>query len=163
MEKIELKTMTRELCHELYKDWENDDSIFMDMSMFKPFKYNKANVDSYFDSKQNPSRILFSIMLGGKPIGEIHLKKIDRDNKECTLSIHMQNNKVKNKGYGTQAEQKAVKYAFEKLGMVAINADTIIKNTRSQHVLEKVRFKAIRKDDQFIYYRIENNKNLKLG
>lgn len=36
MEAIELKKMTRELCHELYKDWSNDASIYMDMSQFKP-------------------------------------------------------------------------------------------------------------------------------
>ena len=154
MEKIELKIMTRELCHELYKDWENDESIFMDMSLFKPFIYDEKSVDSYFDSKQNPSRILFAIMLDNKPIGEIHLKNIDKENKECTLSIHMQNNKVKNKGYGTQAEQIAVRYAFDKLGMMAVNADTLIKNTRSQHVLEKVGFKKIKKNNHFIYYRI---------
>lgn len=67
----------------------------------------------------------------------------------------MQNDTVKGKGFGTQAELKAVKYAFDELGMVAINADAIIKNTRSQHVLEKVGFKLVREDGDFKYYRIE--------
>lgn len=44
----------------------------------------------------------------------------------------MQNDAVKDKGYGTQAERLAVKYAFDQLGMVAVNADTVLKNTRSQ-------------------------------
>ena len=131
---IELKKMTRELCHELYKGWSNDASIYMDMSLFKPYSYNKASVDRYFDSKNEPSRIIFAIMLDGKPIGELQLKQIDLEKAECTLSIHMQNDAVKDKGYGTQAEQLAVKYAFDELGMVAVNADTIMKNTRSQHV-----------------------------
>ena len=131
---IELKKMTRELCHELYKSWSNDASIYMDMSLFKPYSYNKASVDRYFDSKNEPSRIIFAIMLDGKPIGELQLKQIDLEKAECTLSIHMQNDAVKDKGYGTQAEQLAVKYAFDELGMVAVNADTIMKNTRSQHV-----------------------------
>ena len=34
---VELKKMTRELCHELYKGWSNDASIYMDMSLFKHF------------------------------------------------------------------------------------------------------------------------------
>ena len=152
---IELKKMTRELCHELYKSWSNDASIYMDMSLFKPYSYNKASVDRYFDSKNEPSRIIFAIMLDGKPIGELQLKQIDLEKAECTLSIHMQNDAVKDKGYGTQAEQLAVKYAFDELGMVAVNADTIMKNTRSQQVLETVGVHLIGEDGTFKYYRIE--------
>ena len=152
---IVLNEMTRELCHELYKGWSNDASIYMDMSLFKPYSYNKASVDRYFDSKNEPSRIIFAIMLDGKPIGELQLKRIDLEKAECTLSIHMQNDAVKDKGYGTQAERLAVKYAFDELGMVAVNADTIMKNTRSQHVLEKVGFHLIGEDGTFKYYRIE--------
>ena len=152
---VELKKMTRELCHELYKGWSNYASIYMDMSMIKTYFYNKASVDRYFDSKNEPSRIISAIMLDGKPIGELQLKQIDVEKAECTLSIHMQNDAVKDKGYGTQAERLAVKYAFDELGMVAVNADTIMKNTRSQHVLEKVGFHLIGEDGTFKYYRIE--------
>ena len=98
---------------------------------------------------------MFAIMLGDRPIGELQLKQIDREKAECTLSIHMQNDTVKGKGFGTQAERKAVNYAFDELGMVAVNADTITKNTRSQHVLEKVGFQFVRSDGNFKYYRIE--------
>lgn len=147
--------MTRDLCHELYNGWTNDASIYMDMSLFKPYSYDKTSVDRYFDSKNEPSRVIFAIMLDGKPIGELQLKRINREKAECTLSIHMQNDAVKGKGYGTQAERLAVKYAFDELGMVAVNADTIMKNTRSQHVLEKVGFRFIGEDETFKYYRIE--------
>ena len=155
METIELKKMTRELCHELYKDWNNDESIYMDMSLFKTFSYSEASVNRYFDLKNESSRIMFVIMLGDRPIGELQLKQIDWEKAECTLSIHMQNDTVKGKGFGTQAELKAEKYACDELGMIAVNADAIIKNTRSQHVLEKVGFKLVREDGDFKYYRIE--------
>jgi len=138
MPTIQLKTMTRELCHELYKHWTNDASIYMDMHLFQPYVYDEAAVNRYFDMKgQDASRRLFAIMLGDKVIGELQLKQIDHDKKECSLSIHMQNDAVKGRGYGTQAERLAVKTAFDELGMAAVNADTIRKNTRSQHVLEK--------------------------
>lgn len=155
MESLKLELMTREQCHQLYKDWENDSSIYMDMSLFKPFIYDENAVDRYYDSRQEPSRILFIIMLDGVPIGELQLKQIDRENKECTLSIHLQNDSVKGKGYGTEAERIAVKYAFDRLGMLAVNADTVVKNTRSQRVLEKAGFSFVREDDGFKYYRIE--------
>lgn len=151
---IELKKMTRPLCHELYRDWCNDASIYMDMLLFRPYAYDKSSVDRYFDSKNEPSRVVFAIMLEGKPIGELQLKGIDRKKAECTLSIHLQNDAVKGKGYGTQALRLAVKYAFDELGMVAVNADAVLKNTRSQHVLEKVGFQFTGEDEMFKYYRI---------
>ena len=156
MQTIRLKVMTREVCHELYKHWTNDASIYMDMRLFQPYVYDEAAVNRYFDAKgQDASRRLFVIMLGDQVIGELQLKQIDYDKKECTLSVHMQNDAVKGKGYGTQAERLAVRIAFDELEMTAVNADTVIKNTRSQHVLEKVGFRLVREDDTFKYYRIE--------
>ena len=155
MQTIQLKAMTRELCHELYRHWTNDASIYMDMRLFRPYVYDEVAVNRYFDAKgQDASRRLFAIMLGDQVIGELQLKQIDYDKKECTLSIHMQNDAVKGKGYGTQAERLAVKIAFDELGMTAVNADAIMKNTRSQHVLEKVGFQLISQDARRKYYRI---------
>lgn len=151
---LELKKMTRDLCHELYKNWENDPSIYGDMSAFSPYVYRTESVDKYFDAKNIPSRVLFAIMLDGIPIGELQLKYIDWLSAECTLSIHLQNDAVKGKGYGTQAERLAVQYAFNELEMKTIHADAILKNTRSQHVLEKVGFQLLGEDDAFKYYRI---------
>ena len=81
MKNISLCIMTRELCRELYKGWENDPAIYMDMDLFTAYEYNEKAVDKYFDSKQSPSRILFAIMKDGKPIGEFHLKQIDIEKK----------------------------------------------------------------------------------
>ena len=155
MEEISLCVMTRELCHELFQKWENDPDIYMDMDQFTAYQYNEAEVDRYFDAKQDPSRILLAIMKDGAPIGEIHLKQIDRERKECTLSIHMQSDTVKGRGYGTCAERLAVRYALDVLGMAAVNADTISKNKRSQHILEKVGFQYIKEENGFKYYRYE--------
>lgn len=155
METVSLKRMTRELCHELYQGWCHDPSICIDASSFQPFHYDEASVDRYFDSKNDPSHRMFVILLGERPIGELQLKRIDPEKAECTLSIHMQNDTVKGKGFGTQAECMAVQYAFEEMGMAAVNADTVAGNTRSQHVLEKVGFAFVRTDGTFNYYRIE--------
>lgn len=94
-------------------------------------------------------------MKNGAPIGELQLKQIDQESKECILSIHMQNDTVKGHGYGTYAEQLAIRYAFDVLSLTAVNADTIVKNTRSQHVLEKVGFRYIKEENGFKYYRYE--------
>ena len=155
METIKLTKMTRELCHALFRGWENDASIYADMSLYKPYVYRESAVDRYFDAKQKPSRVMLAIMRGNVPVGELQLKQIDREMKSCTLSIHLQNDAVKGRGYGTASVRMAVEYAFEELGMKAVNADTLIKNTRSQHVLEKAGVRFIKQDDEFRYYRIE--------
>ena len=155
MENITLCPMTRELCHELFREWENDPDIYGDKALYKPYVYDEAAVDRYFDSKREPSRVVFAVMSDGRPIGEVQLKRIDREKKECVLSIHMQNDRYKNKGCGTTAEKLAVRYAFERLGMSAVNADTVISNTRSQRVLEKAGFAMTGQDDTFRYYRVE--------
>lgn len=155
MEEISLCVMTRELCHQLFKHWENDPDIYMDIDQFTAYHYDEAAVDRYFDKKRGPSRVLLAIMKDGAPIGEIQLKQIDRERKACTLGVHMQNDSVKGRGYGTCAERLAVQYAFDVLGMAAVNADTITKNRRSQHVLEKVGFQYIKEENGFIYYRYE--------
>ena len=155
MENIHLCLMTRELCHEFFKGFENDPDIFMDMSLFSEYKYDKDAVDKYFDSKQDPSRVMLAIMMDDTVIGEIQLKNIDHGKKECTLSIHMQNDSVKGHGYGTYAEKLGLQYAFEEMSMIAVNADAVIKNARSCHVLEKIGFDLIKEENGFRYYRFE--------
>lgn len=157
MSEISLCVMTRELCHELFKGWENDPDIYMDMDRFTAYQYDEAAVDRYFDAKQDPSRVLLAVLKDGAPIGEIQLKQIDRERKACTLSIHMQNDAAKGRGYGTRAERLAVEYAFDVLGLTAVNADTIAKNKRSQHVLEKAGFQYVKEENGFKYYRYEQS------
>ncbi|MBR1606940.1 MAG: GNAT family N-acetyltransferase [Clostridia bacterium] len=155
MGRVELAVMTRAQCHALYRGWQNDPALYPDAAEYRPYVYDTAAVDRYFDARQTPDRVLFAVLLEGQPIGEVQLKAIDRDRRECTLSIHLQNDAVKGQGYGTQAERLAVRYAFDQLGMRAVKADAVITNTRSQHVLEKVGFRLVGEENGFRYYRVE--------
>ena len=96
-----------------------------------------------------------AVMMDQMPIGEVILKDINAEAKQCTLSIHMQNDPFKNRGYGTQAEMLTLEYAFTALNMKTVFADAIHKNKRSQHVLEKVGFRKIGSDDRFVYFRCD--------
>ena len=160
---VSLHEVTRKLLHEYYSGFTTDPDIFMDMSKFYTYHYDPEKVDARIASKKNTNeRRDFMIMVDDTVVGEICLKHIDYDKRECELSIHMQNDSVKNKGYGTQAEKIAVQYAFEKLKMNTVLADSVLKNLRSQHVLEKVGFSYVGQDDTFKYYRYEReayNKN----
>ena len=152
MEEITLIPMSRERCHEFYRGFVNDPDIFMDMGKFYEFKYDPQWADAYFDRQMARGRVLFAVMLAGKPIGEVKLWDIDRKNRECKLGIHMQSDAVKGRGFGTRAEQLAMEYAFRELGLHRVLADAILKNTRSQHVLEKAGFRFLRQEGDFRWY-----------
>ena len=148
---VSIQPMTRELCHLFYQGFQNDPAI----GHYYEYVYTPEIADRYFDTNSVPDRRLFAIMVDDRIVGECKLKNVDLDKRECSMGIHLRDDSVKNKGYGTQAERLILQYAFEELGMRAVNADAVLKNTRSQHVLEKVGFRYVREDDTFRYYRCE--------
>ena len=148
---VSIKPMTRQMCHEFYQRFQNDPAI----GHYYEYIYNPERADRYFDTNSVPDRKLFAILAGDEIVGECKLKNIDFQKQECSMGIRLRDDSVKEKGYGTQAERLILQYAFEELGMVAVNADAALKNTRSQHVLEKVGFRYVREDETFKYYRCE--------
>ena len=147
--------MTRKLARIYYKDFQTDPDLFADMEKYHPYIYSPEKSDQTVERHKRLGRVFLAVMLNGTPIGEIVLKNIDRQAKCCTMGIHLQNDSIKNQGYGTKAEILAIQYAFDKMKMQTVYADAIHKNKRSQHVLEKVGFKQTHRDDTFIYYRCD--------
>ena len=148
MERVFLRSMNRGMCHEFYKNFQNDPAI----GHYYGYVYSQETVDRYFDKNQTSDRMLFAIMVDDQIVGEIKLKDIDQTKGECRMGIHLQNDDVKDRGYGTQAERLILRHAFEKMGMRTVTADVALQNTRSQHVLEKVGFRYTHQDNTFKYY-----------
>ena len=67
----------------------------------------------------------------------------------------MQSDAVKGRGFGTRAEQMAVEYAFRELEMDRVMADAILKNTRSQYVLQKAGFWFLKEEAGFRWYCVD--------
>lgn len=155
---IRLCEMTKELARQYYKGFEMDPDRFMDMEKFRPYVYSAEKCDETVARYQRMGRVFLAIMRNDEPIGEVILKNIDKDQKCCTLGIHLQNDSVKNKGYGTQAEILALQYAFKEMKLNTVYADAIHKNKRSQHVLKKVGFVETHQDNTFIYYRCDKDR-----
>ena len=152
---IKLEPMTREMCHAFYRRFKNDCAVCSPGQKFEEYTYTYERVEKYWQEQNVESRRVFGIFLNNELIGEIKLKYIDAVKRECSMGIHMIDDSVKEKGYGTQAEKLILQYAFEQLNMRAVNADALLANTRSQHVLQKVGFCFVRADDMFKYYRCE--------
>ena len=90
-------------------------------------QYDAQKVDFLFDAQsKEENRTAFAVMLHDDVIGEVELKHIDADHKTCELSIHMQNDSVKNKGYGTAAHYEGIR----EHGTCPIHRMTFLKNLK---------------------------------
>ncbi len=149
---IKLCKMTKDRFHSFFKALQPDPDTWVGPEENPVYRYNEKSVDAYIAKHTERGTIHFAVMLEQNVIGDLYFKDIDLENKSCGMSIHLINDSVKNQGYGTCAERLAVTYAFEKMKLQIIYADTLIKNKRSQHVLRKVGFQEISADKTRIYF-----------
>lgn len=151
---IQLKPMTDEMYHSYAKEFENDPDLFENIKDYTHYVYSIERANSYLKRIKEKNRIIMAVLNDDEIIGEIIFKNII-ENESLTLGITMKNPKHKDKGYGTIAEKMAIKYAFDNLNVRKIYADCLISNKRSEHVLKKVGFKEIRRDERFVYFEFD--------
>lgn len=156
-DKIYLINMTRAIAERYFKGFVIDPAVFLDGQSMKPFQYSDDWLTSYLERYKTAEHL--AIMLENRPIGEILFKRINHTKRTAVFSIHLQNDSVKGKGYGTIAEKLAIEYAFDKLELSALYADAVKKNGRSIRVLEKVGFQFVKEENDFVYYVIYNPKD----
>ncbi len=149
--KISLQPYTLQRCHAFWKDYEADPDM-----MEGRFIYDADWVERYFHGKcQANDRRYFAICADDIVIGEIQLKSIDLIKKSAILSVHLNNKKYKNRGFGTEAQRQMIAYGLEELGLQKIYADCLHRNQRSRHILEKLGFQHLYSDDSFHYFVLE--------
>ena len=150
---VTLVPYTIQHCHEFYKRYVSDYDMRDDV-----FTYDEDWVNKYFNRLNNDMTWkLFAIIYNGEVIGEIMFKEIDYLNQHGTLGIHLANDEFKNRGLGTEAEHLLVQYGFNELGFISIYATAILRNKRSQHVLEKIGFVEVSEDDTLKYYKLDRD------
>ena len=140
------------MMHNFYKIFEYDPVTLPEKDIDKVYTYQVEQVEQRFNKHQQQGKQHFAILLDEQVIGDIYLKQIDQMTRSCEMGIHLVNDTYKNKGYGTQAEKLLLKYAFEKLGLAIVYANTLLNNDRSKHVLSKVGFKETHSDAQRCYF-----------
>lgn len=160
---VELLPPTLESMKTYYREFERDEAIFADRGKFTLFVYEDGFVERYFERIMgDPNRANYLIYAKEKPVGEIALKHIDIEKGIAELSIHLQNDSVKGKGFGTAAERALIEKAG-KMGLRTLFADAVIMNTPSRHVLEKVGFSFVRDEAPFAYYALDVRKRWKVN
>lgn len=151
---VYLLPMTAEMYHEYFKEYQNDLDLYIDKNAYTPYIYDEEKVNRYIQKQIDLNRKPFAIMCSREMVGELIIKNIE-EHKCATMGIAMKNAKYKDRGFGTKAEQLAIEYVFHELDIPVLYADSILSNTRSQHVLEKVGFRLIKEEGDFKYYCIE--------
>ena len=151
---VYLLPMTADMYHAYFKEYQNDLDLYIDKTAYTPYIYDKEKVDRYIRRQQDLNRKVLAIMVGDEIVGEIVIKNIVAQ-QSATMGLALKNTKYKDRGFGTQAERLAIQYVFNELDIPVLFADSILSNTRSQHVLEKVGFQYINEDKDFKYYRID--------
>lgn len=152
-----LEPMTKELARTYFSRFQVDPALLPEGQEYQPYEFSAEKAEATVNRHYQLGRIYLAVMLNEEPIGEVILKNINNEQQHCTLGISLRSDDVKNKGYGTEAEIQALRYAFNVLNIDTVFADTVLNNTRSQHVLKKVGFKEIGQDNGFIYYRCDRS------
>ena len=124
---VYLVKMSRDMMHEFFKSFRYDPVMIAKSDTTLVYVYNIEHVDQLFSKHQEQGKLHFANMLNEVIIGDIYLKHIDPLEQSCEMGIHIANDKRKDKSYGTQAERILLAYAFNKLNMKAVCADTLIK------------------------------------
>lgn len=153
---VTLKPMTAEMYHTFFQEYENDMDLYFDKNDYFEYIYEKSKVDAYIQRQIDLKRQPFAIMYGDEMVGELKIYDIVIG-KSASLGITMKNKNYKDRGFGTRAEQLAIEYVFYQLDIPVIYADSILTNTRSQHVLEKVGFQVVYADEKRKHYQITRN------
>lgn len=149
--KVYLKSMTREMYHEFFREYQNDPDLYLNPKTYVTYVYTKESADRYIQRQIDRNRICLAIMVGDEIVGELKLYDI-KSGESAFLGIALKNAACKNQGFGTQAERLAVDYAFHTLDIPVLYADSVLTNRRSQHVLEKVGFQLFAEDSERRYY-----------
>ena len=138
--------------HEFFRSFEYDAATF-DSSEHEQYVYDPEIVDSYIDRHDQQGKQHFAIMYGEAVIGDIYLKNINAVNRTCEIGIHLINDSVKGKGYGTAAMKQMLKYIAERTEITTVFADSHITNLKSCKMLENAGFIKESTDHGKVYYR----------
>lgn len=76
----------------------------------------------------------------GKPIGSVYLRDIDRTHNKGEYGIFIGEREALGKGYGTQAAQMMIDYAFRQEGLHKLTLRVLAENLRAKRSYEKAGF-----------------------
>ena len=156
-ETVELRRHDR-ANYALYAEWYGDPEIWH-LTSWAPSPLNRSAVEKLFeDRKLSPVDDSFAIHLKGddEPVGVISLMNISDANESAELSVIVGHPDDRHQGYGTQAIELLLRYAFEELRLNRVGLSAFDFNGEAISAYEKLGFvvegryrRAIKRNSHF--------------
>jgi len=151
-------------------NWWNDGKIMAHAGFPNGIGTTEIVVSDSIKNHTDKNRGLI-LEIDGSLVGEMNYRTVAENVAE--IGIKICNSNQREKGFGTQFSKMLISYLFDQMGYEKIILDTNLKNTRAQHVYEKIGFRkcAVKIDswkDQFgelqssVHYELTKEEYLKL-
>jgi RimJ/RimL family protein N-acetyltransferase len=140
-EKIELRRHAKENYH-LYAEWYGDPEIWH-LTSWAPSPLSAAAVERLFEDRElSPTDDSFAIHIKGTdvPVGVVSLMNKNETNASAELSVIVGRQDDRHQGYGTDAIDTLLGYAFEELGLNRVGLSVFDFNERAISAYEKLGF-----------------------
>jgi RimJ/RimL family protein N-acetyltransferase len=121
--------------------WGNDWEL-ISLTGMAPYPKSTVDIERWYDSNlNNTTAKLFSVKTHeGEYIGNIELSAIDWRVGKCELGLILGEKNAWNQGYGTEAVNAAVDFAFKEMRLHRVSAKVLAYNPRAQRCFEKCGF-----------------------
>lgn len=128
--------------YKLYARWYADPEIWH-LTSWAPSPLGRSAVEKLFDDRElSITDDSFAIHVGGDddPIGVISLMNMSEANESADLSIIVGHPDDRHKGYGSEAIELLLRYAFESLGLNRVGLSAFDFNGEAISAYEKLGF-----------------------
>jgi RimJ/RimL family protein N-acetyltransferase len=156
-ETVELRRHAR-ANYGLYAAWYGDPEIWH-LTSWAPSPLNRSAVEKLFEDRElSPMDDSFAIHVKDEdePVGVISLMNISEANESAELSVIVGHPDDRHRGYGTEAIELLLRYAFEELGLNRVALSAFDFNGEAIAAYEKLGFavegryrQAIKRDSRF--------------
>jgi RimJ/RimL family protein N-acetyltransferase len=140
-ERIELRRHVREN-YPLYAQWYGSPEIWH-LTSWAPSPLSRSAVERLFEDRElSRTDDSFAIHIRGddEPIGVISLMNMSEANESAELSVIVGPQDDRHQGYGTEAIDRLLRYAFEELGLNRIGLSVFDFNEQAISAYDKLGF-----------------------
>ncbi|HWK79630.1 MAG TPA: GNAT family protein [Thermomicrobiales bacterium] len=137
--RVYLRPPTREDVEEVVKYSRRETETFFDIGRHMPDIEGFADWNETSQKEEFPRWVRFSACLRetGEVIGEVGLFDVDLINRTAESASFFHRPEYRGGGYGSEAKQLMMEYAFDRLGLHVIQSWVYFPNTRSAAALRK--------------------------
>lgn len=146
---LKFRAMTIEDTDKIVK-WRNREFVRKNFIYQEPF--TRQEHLSWIETQVNAGRVVqFIISLpGGREIGSVYLRDIDRKEGHAEFGIFIGEPDAVNHGYGTEATNWVLSYAFEELKLQKVFLRVLSDNLRARKSYEHAGFQMIEGEEETV-------------